>query len=470
MKDFLLNKIDTGWKKPKSIPVALLLVIVLYFTLVSIVGSLDGVTLNTETYHSLAGFFFVVWVIYSLYCVYAYRLPQAPKDHMAVLFCIDAESDKLFAAAEKKLVSNFNASLARNSNIRFKALCVSKNRVSRYDLNRDSDCLQLLCATSSVILVDVRYTTDDIDNSERFALKINYGVRHPQFNETAEKALAHDMEQLGSPLRERRFEKRETIDVFEFSTQALVFVCQYIIGFVLLLTGDGQNASELLQQARHTAERNTGKGFDTKRLIRVVDDRLFSAYLRMAHHYLVRFQEDHTTGHLNDAEAALALANSIHPNTYSYNLLKAYILVMLHKDGAGAKKCIENCKQSNLNQDWTYSDAFLCAYVGNSPGHVISKYNKAFKASGENLVELADYIEVVCIQEPDRLTLHLALGIIYSRMENNKLARHHLAVYLERVKVSNPKDKAKIENLIQSIECDITCDRNCGSCAGLELG
>lgn len=470
MREFFLNLVEKTWLKPKSIPVAFLLLSVTYVALITAVSEWDGVTLTATMYHIVAIAFALAWLAYSTACIFFHRLKRAPKDCLAVLFCIEAESPKLFAAAESKLVSNFTASLGRNSSIKFKALCVSKDRISRYDLKRDEDCLRLLEKTRAVILVDVQYRTDDVDNPEYFVLKINYGVRHPEFNETAEKALVHDIGQLGSPLRDRRFEKRETIDVFEFSTQALVFACQYIIGFVLLLTGDGQHSSELLKQARRTAENNSGKGFDTERLTCVVDDRLFAAYIRMAQMCVEKFQKYSLLECLSDAEGALELANDIHPETYSYNLLKAYILVMLHQDGIAAKKCVEKCKQSNLHQDWTYSDAFLCAYAGNTPGHVISKYNKAFKALDMNLVELADYIEIVCAREPDRLTLHLALGILYCRMGNNKLARCHLILYLDRVKIANAKDREKVNALIQSAECDDSCDHNCISCSSLEAG
>ena len=470
MKDFLLDKLEKTWLNPKSIPVVLLLLCASYVTFISTIAEWDGITLNTTLYHSVAAAFFVIFLVYCTACVFARRLKRAPKGCLAVLFCIDAESKKLYAAAESKLVSNFAASLSHNSSIKFKALCESKDRLSRYDLKQDSDCLRLLQKTRAVILVDVQYKTDDVDNPEHFILKINYGVRHPTFDQTAEKALAYDICQLGSPLRDRRFEKREAVDIFEFSTQALVFVCQYIIGFVLLLTGDGTNASELLIQAKRTAEKNSGKGFDVARLTRVVNDRLFAAYNRLAHTEVENLQKYHKMDSLREADNALELANSIHANTYSFNLLKAYILVMLYQNAAEARKCVEKCRQSSLHQDWTYSDAFLCAYTGNSPGYVISKYNRAFKASDNNLVELADYIEIVLARESDRLTLHLALGILYGRMGNNKLARQHLAFYLEKAKITNAKDKVKIDRLIQSAECNAICEGNCSNCPNLEMG
>lgn len=95
---------------------------------------------------------------------------------------------------------------------------------------------------------------------------------------------------------------------------------------------------------------------------------------------------------LIDAEHLLEQSNIICMGTYSYYLLKAYILVMLHKDRTEARKCIDRCKELNPRKDWMYSDAFLCAYASNTAGHIISKYNKAFKAETTNLVQLADYI------------------------------------------------------------------------------
>lgn len=470
MKEHSLNLWEKTWLQPKSIPISFFALSVIYVALISAVGAWDGVVLTATVYHVMAAVFVIFWLVYSIVCILTYRLKRAPKGYWAVLFCIDAESKKLFASAESKLVSNFTTFLGSNSEIKFKALCVPKNRISRYNLRRDSDCLCLLQKTRAVILVDVQYKTDDVDNPENFILKIHYGVRHPEFDKTAEKVLAYDMGQLGSPLRDRRFEKRETIDVFEFSTQALVFACQYIIGFVLLLTGDSLNAVDLLEQARHTAEKNAGKGFDTEQLVRVVNDRLFAAYSQKAKKYVEEFENQNTLDSLRGADEALELANDIRPDTYAYNLLKAYILVMLYQDATEARKCVEKCRQSNVYQDWTYSDAFLCAYAGKAAGCVIAKYNKAFKVASENLVALASYIEIVRDREPDKITLHLALGILYSRMENNKLARWNLMTYLERVKTISAKDREKINHLIQSAECNELCEQHCSSCPKLEVG
>lgn len=111
MKEFLLNLWEKTWLKPKSILISLFALSAFYVALISTIGEWDGVTLNATAYCVVAIPFVLTWLAYSIACICTYRLKRAPKDCLAVLFCIDAESPKLFAAAENKLVSNFVASL-----------------------------------------------------------------------------------------------------------------------------------------------------------------------------------------------------------------------------------------------------------------------------------------------------------------------------------------------------------------------
>ena len=468
MESKLTEHFEKAWLKPKSIPIALVLITIAYFAFVSVLGALDGVTLTKESYHTWAVVAFVGWCFYCGICLFKYKLPRAPKNCVAVLFCIEAESEKLFATAKSKLVSNFETSLARNAKIRFKALCVSKERVAKYDLKQDGDCLELLCKTHSVLLVHVQYTTDDVDDSGNFKLAVCYGVRHPEIDKTVEKLLSHDMARLGAPIRSQQFEKKNTIGVFDFTTQALVFACQYIMGFAVLLAGDAHNAVTLLRQAREIVETNEGGYFNVDNLLHLVDERLFSAYSVSAVVHLRNFQCDHLVTHLQKIDENLELANRLCPDTYGYNIGKAYVLVGLYKDGKSAKKCIEKCKAINQNNDWQYSEAFLSAYLGKDAGIVMSKYAKAFKMPYENPVELADYIEFVLAQEPEKITLHLAAGLIYSKTGDSRLTKQHLSTYLESVPQIERRTLEKIDKLMQSTICGIECNQNCSSCAHIE--
>lgn len=468
MKDFLLEILKKAWLKPKSIAPSFLLLLALYVSMMTTLEALDGIVLDATSHWIVAAIFVVIWFIYIIFCIRNYLLPRAPKGYISVLFCIDAENEKLFDCARYKLVNNFTDSLAQNSRIPFKAFYIAKDRVAKFDLKQNEDCHRLLQITHCNMLVLVRYSADYIDAPEQFELKIKYGVRHPKFDNTGEEILAHDMDQVAALLVERRFEKAETFDVFACSTQTLVFACQYIIGLVLLLEDKCVDALELLQQARSTAECNSDKKFDTKKFVDMVDNRRFVAYQRSAQQCIAKFQNTHNMDFLIDAERLLEQSNKICSGSYSYYLVKAYILVMLHKDRIEARKCIDRCKQINLREDWMYSDAFLCAYASNTAGHIIAKYNKAFKVETENIVQLADYIEVIRYREPEKISLSLALGILYSKMGNNKLARKNLSVYLEQADITNSKDRSKIEKILCTISCDDTCTSSCSCCPSVK--
>ena len=470
MESKLADRLEKTWPKPKSIPIAFALSVAAYLAIFSTLGAFDGVTLTKEHYHIGAIVAFVVWCLYIGVCLFKYRLPRAKKNCVAVLFCIEAESEKLFTIAKRRLVNDFQAALEHNAKIRFNALCVSKERVARYDLKQDADCLKLLCKTHSVLLVQVRYTTADVDDSGNFKLTICYGVRHPEIDKDVEKVLSYDMARLGKPIRSQRFEKKDATDVFEFTTQALVFACQYIVGFAVLLAGDGQNAATLLLQARKIVEINEGGYFDVDNLLQLVDDRLFSAYILCVARHLSKFQNDYSVRHLEKMDENLESANCINPDTYAYNLGKAYVLVGLYKDGSSARQYIEKCKIMNENNDWQYSEAFLCAYMGKNAGIVMSKYARAFRSPYENLVELAGYIEFILEQEPEKMTLHLAAGMIYSKTGDGILTKQHISTYLANVPQTDQRALAKVEKLMQSITCDVKCNQNCVNCSYREAG
>jgi hypothetical protein len=110
----------------------------------------------------------------------------------------------------------------------------------------------------------------------------------------------------------------------------------------------------------------------------------------------------------------------------------------------------------------------LCAYAGRNAGFVISKYNKAFKTPYDNWLELADYIEFVLDREPNKKSLHLAAGLIYTKIEDCKLARQHLAIYLSLVSRIDCRDREKVERLMESQKCDHLCNNNCATCANTE--
>lgn len=454
-----------NWLKYKSCPTVFLLFGVMYFLLMSSINSWKGITLSKEHYLIIASLFFVAFIFYILCCVIHNRLPKAPKNTLAVLFVIDAESKRLFEDVRYKLVDNFNQSIVNEKSSRFVAICIPLERIKGYQLKDKGYAMNLLVKTNCIFLVTVRYVVDDINSAEDFELSIKYGVRHPQFSPQGQDILLRDMHILGAPVESRRFEKKQTIDVFSFTTQALIYICQYILGFVYLLSNNLDDACELLSHVRKELiiGATQAKGLDT--LKHLVDDRLFIAYIRTAYRHMANFSKEKEDHYLQAMTNALTQANSIRSDTCDYHIGMAYSSIILEKDALKAKQHVERGKQLSPNGVWKYNEAFLSAYLGEEPSIIYSKYKSALKIPYPNLIEIVDYIEFVLDREPEKAELHLAAGFIYEAINDAKLMKRHFATFLDRSIRHDERIEKILVSKMKAIDCGEQCNADCSHCS-----
>ncbi len=467
MFDKLWEFVKENGMKPIS---ALLLLPILVVTYVWAVSSINGwkvTTVDSKLLLIVAIPFVLVWCVYLVLCLIHNRLPKAPTGTLAVLFCIDAESTKLFEAAKFKLVNNFKAAINSDAEIQFKELCVSKSKLSKYDLQDKSDVVRLLEKTNSILLVKVRYSADNVDDPERFELQINYEMRPTRFDDIASSILSHDMSVLGAPVGRQKFVKAETIDVFNFTTHTLVCACQYIMGFVALLDNNSRMALDLLMCARKRATTEFVDTHGIENMVNLIDNRLFAALCYVSTEYMTAFQNDRNIQHLHNMCSTLTMADAIRPDTYFYNLNMAYAYIILTQDTNLAKQCIAKCKQSKEDTSWMYSEAFLSAYLGYAPGSILSKYAKAFANPYKSLSEIVEYIEFVIDHEPERTSLHLAAALVYEEMGDKQLMKRHFSIYLEDAKKLDQRVRTKIDEKMRAAVCEKQCNGSCSTCTEL---
>lgn len=315
--DKLIEIVTANWLKVKSIPFSIILSVVIFFSVLFSLYGVDNITVDKKVILLLGIGVFACESIYIAICCWNYRLRRAPDGTFAVLFCIDAETEELYENAKFKLVDNFNVSL--DSSTHMKALCVPKERIRKYDLQDKEDALALLRRTNCIFIVNVRYTADSANRAENFELRINCGVRHPRFNEAGTQILSHDLTELGKPMGNQRFDKANTINVFNFTTQTLVFACQYILGVVYLLSGNGEHALELLLRAKKATSTSFSHLPDMKGFETVIDDRIFSTLCLMGTQKLTIFQNTKSEDALREMCKLLNMANVIRPDTVFVN-------------------------------------------------------------------------------------------------------------------------------------------------------
>lgn len=464
MKEFLLNCIEKLWLKKKSIPVVFVLVVVLFFVLASSIDGWSWIDAPTWVYIALAIGLLGASVVYSIVCICCDHLPKAPKESLAVLFCVDAESDQLYEMAKFKLVDQFNQFATANGKPAILALCVSKMQIAKYSMEDKDSMLSLLGKTNCVLFVYVRYTADDIGNAENFELQINCGVSHPICGERAEKILMQDLRMMKGSVGKQRFKKEDSIDVFNLTAQTLTYACQYILGFVHLLAGNNETALRLLKLAKTNVASGDMDAGKAKKMQTLIDDRIFSTLCQIAHDFQSAFQRNGNLEALEQMNGVLEMANAIRPETYFYNINMAFVQIALSKNAAGAKECVAKCKLSREDKDWMYSDAFLSAYCGHAPTTIIRKYLNAFKVPYTSLVEIVDYIEFVIDAEPEKKALHLAAGLVYEAMGEIKLVKQHLSTYLTYGTGINQKTRDLLTAKMLVGDCGENCSQDCVRC------
>lgn len=460
----LIEIFKDNWLKKRSIAIALIIIGAFYVSLITSVHNWEGINISGIQYFYWAIPFIVILFGYMLLCFCFDHLPRASKGTIAVLFCVDAESEKMYEAARFKLVGDFRASLIGDNKEKFDAYCVRRDQVVKYNIDKKEGAQKLLDKTNCVLIIFVRYTADDVSNAENFELRIDYEVRAPEFDDVANALLSHDLATLKEPVGKQRFVKANTINVFNFTAQTLACACQYILGFMYLLAGDNQNALKLLMSARETIVKEHSQILGMEKMRELIDDRLYVTLCQIAADHLQCFQKNKQLDALQEMTRFLTIANAIRPDTFFYNLNMAYAHIALYQDAVAAKRCVDKCKQSREDKKWVYSDAFLSAYCGQAPGTILSKYKDAFKVPYRSLVEIVEYIEFVITQDPEIIPLHLAAGLVYEEMGDVKLMKQHLALYLS---MSENLDKRTINVICSKMQektCNADCNHQCVTC------
>ena len=457
----LLKVISKYWGKKKSILPALALIILLDFVVVFLLDSstFRSFSFNKIHYIYISIFCFILWLAYSFFCLKCDHLPSAPVGTLAVLFVIDAETPQLINEVTFKLVGAFETIPSSIDSAPIQAICVSKNQLKKYSFNNRDMSIQLLQDTNCIFLVDVRYSVDSTSQAENYEIQTNYAVRHPRFKDEAMLAFSQDINALGRIVGRQRFNRTQMFDAFNFTAQSLSLICQYLTCFIYLLSGNAAEACSPLQQLEDKLNSDFQAIPIASTLKPLVLDRLFVAYIQLSFESINRFEETKESAYLILSQDYLKKADSIYPDTYVYNINMAYIYVAKEKDYAHAKQCIDKCKRSKHDNSWMYSEAFLYAYAGKDAGSIISKYSQA-ASSSYNLVRIADYIEYVIDQEPERMSLHLAAALVYESLGDFRQMKRHLVQY----PMPNPKISALIKMKIASHPCDISCDNNCKLC------
>lgn len=425
MQSIFESMLDKLWKKWVSFPI---LVIIILLALANSIPTEWGLSdAEALKFYILSIVSLFALVFYFIICYKENSLPKAKR--LSVLFVIDTESTGLFQEVKNKLVTNFADCFDNSDEYAFSALCLSVDKVSKYDLHKNDSLLSLLRKTNCVFFVRVRYHVDSISNAERFEMAVNYGIVHPSFQENATKLLTTEMNFLAAPIKKRSFKKPDSIDNLDFTAQALSTISQYLLSIVYLLSGNIEKSYTILSNLYEKKEKGDeiANRYNIDLLIKI---RLFEACVTMINKYFDQFYYKKSDEVLIKLNEKLEEANRLFPDTYDYFLGKAYYHVAFALDGNTARNYINKCKEFKSIKTWKYSEAFLTAFSHKSPNTIIKKYEDAFKVPYD-LLRIADYVEYIIEKSPEHVDLHLAVALVYDKIGDTALASEHFKVYLQ---------------------------------------
>lgn len=381
---------------------------------------------NVIKLHIAIGICFLLTLVYSALCISKNRLPRAKRGSKAVLFVIDAEIDRFYDDVKNKLGSSFSDYINNANCFSFFPVYVRKQSIPQYNFNDEASMIPLLEKTRTMFVVDVKYRVDDITKAENFEIRINLGVVHPDFKDAKNRIISNDLQFVQQTVSKKRFKKIDLLEQFDITAQQLSLTCKYIIGLVLLLEQKIETAYTLIGDS-YSLSRKIRSSADEK-IFRFIENRFIRVCLIASSYYLDLFSSKKDLTNLEKMNEVLEVLNSIRPGLPEYYSKKAYYEVAKNKDAQAAEKYVTKEKAISPSRVWKYSDAFLAAYTNKSPITIYKKYNNAFKVS-YNLVMIADYIEFMIEQEPEKHGLFLAAALVYDELNDKKLANDYYLKY-----------------------------------------
>lgn len=371
---------------------------------------------------------FIVILLCFISCVKENCLPKAKRNQNAVLFVIDTESDDLVNDIKNKLIANFADNFSGDDKYRFVPVCIKKDKLKKYNLDRENEVIKVLYKTNCLFVVKIKLHVDNIRMTENYDIAIRYGIIHPKINEEERRMLQTEMAMLAMPIHNNKFTKQNAIETFHFTAQALSEICQYLLAFVYLITGSPQRSYDILKTLlnRQTCRNDFDKSYNIEKLIK---QKLYISCIGSYNADAWTFYTTKSETALKDLNEKLEEANKLIPNTYSYHLGKAYYLMAHDLDSKSAKTHIDFCKKFKTKDEWKYSEAFLTAYSGKTPKEIVKKYSMALKTGAQNLLQIVDYIEYILEKAPDHVDLYLAAALVYDEMKNYEVARELFEQY-----------------------------------------
>ena len=406
----------------------------------------------------------LILTVYGLYLYQHNKLPSAHKNELGVLFIIHALDNEIY----KDVIYNFKESFMNSSfgicNNNIRPVFVNSNKIPQYNVGNISVVSDVLKKTNCIFCVDIVYIVDDTQNTFNYKMKIQTQAINSIFTDNLERLLKNECERVSKPYKDITFTKKEKITTLEVTAHNLKEISEYIIGLILLFSGNYNYASTILKELYENTEETNPINERAKTGYYYSLNDTFSALSVSNLFYYDKLE-------LNKAEEILNTMNMLYPNTFHYHLNMANIVFLKYRNINLSLKHIDHCKKINTEDSWKYSKAFLTAYTSNNINEVLNAYRFAIKSqySAQKIIE---FIEIIVSQEPDKVMLYFVLSLLYNAIKDNRLTIEYLKLFYDSYKFKDEENRLKIhiEKILECSPCTLCTNDECNfSCEPILL-
>lgn len=427
MKEHLIkNILDEYWLKPSSI--------ILTFC-ISILCCLPFFPMDPNQIvrdNELKKFLIIIFVaiviniFYIILVVNNNYIVKSKNKTIGVLWAINAESKSEYDDTRRKLGESFRDFLPKE----FSVIFIPYHRMNTLkDISEDKQ-KKLLIKKKCTIMVFVKLFIDSNGQQNLYELDVSTGILHVKFEENVKMHFLGECEKLFKHIHKSKYRSENKIKLLQVTADKLALACRYIVGVSMFYSGYLLYASKILD--------DLGKKFSNKEsmsdyesyIFSLLQPRRYELHITLSNIYSLIYQIDFShSEYLEQMNYHLEAANKVCNNEYDYLLSKAFYYVIAEHDIECARVCIDECKKSK-RKEWKYSEAFLSAYMNQSPSTIYNKYKRAF-SNEYNLLYLIDFIENYLHIKPDKVGLYFALGLLYLEVGDDSLAIINFNKYIE---------------------------------------
>jgi tetratricopeptide (TPR) repeat protein len=213
-------------------------------------------------------------------------------------------------------------------------------------------------------------------------------------------------------------------------------VGRYIIGLASLISGDVEQAEQLLEDISNRIN-SWPLELPTVKIIKTrLPFRLAEVYEQHSRLLYLDWYTTRNKAKVQALEDRCKKLLTFRPDSYVGFITQAICCFVLRRDVGGALAEIKKC-QKVKDCTWMYSKAFLLAYQGKVE-EAKKTYWRAFKTPStvsSTQIQVEVFLEEVIAEEPEKYYLYYFLGLInYHAKEDTVAALRDFQTFLDKVK------------------------------------